>query len=57
MDALPDVYRTALELRAEDIDLSEIAHRLDIDLVAIEALLAIGEEKLARLLATDGADA
>jgi DNA-directed RNA polymerase specialized sigma24 family protein len=51
MDRLPEVYRTALLLRDDGIDLRDIAARLDVDLVAIEALIAIGEEKLARLLA------
>ena len=50
MAALPDVYRAALELREEGMDVDEMAVRLDVDSTAIPALLTIGEEKLARLL-------
>ena len=51
MAALPDVYRTALELRERGAAHADIASALDVDVSAIGALLAIGDEKLARLLA------
>ena len=50
MSALPDVYRTALELRDAGVALEDIAARLEVDDSAIAALIAIGDEKLARLL-------
>ena len=50
MSALPEVYRTALELRDAGVAFEDIAARLEIDASAIAALIAIGDEKLARLL-------
>ena len=50
--ALPDVYRIALELRDGGVSQEDIAARLDVDLAAIDSLLAIGDENLARLLAS-----
>ena len=52
MSALPEVYRIALELRDAGAAPGDIASRLDVDVSAIESLLAIGDEKLARLLLT-----
>lgn len=49
--ALPEVYRTAIELRERGADAHDIARALEIEVSAVEPLLEIGERKLARLLA------
>lgn len=51
MQLLPPTYRDALELRDSGHSVQDIASALDIDVEAIESLLAIGDEKLAALLA------
>ena len=50
MSAMPEVYRIALELRDAGADKADIATRVDVDVAAVDSLLAIGDEKLARLL-------
>jgi DNA-directed RNA polymerase specialized sigma24 family protein len=52
--ALPLAYRAALELRDAGAALADIAADLGIELAALDALLAIGEQKLARLLGGGG---
>jgi DNA-directed RNA polymerase specialized sigma24 family protein len=51
IELLPATYREALVLRDSGKTPDEIAAVLAIDLGAIESLLAIGDEKLAALLA------
>ena len=56
MAALPDVYRSALSLRDAGVALEDIARQVDVDASAIAALLAIGDEKLSRLLLKEPAE-
>lgn len=52
MELLPPTYREALVLRDLGQTLTEIAATLEIDVAAIAALLAIGEDKLSALQAS-----
>jgi DNA-directed RNA polymerase specialized sigma24 family protein len=52
LELLPATYRDALVLRDSGHSVHDIAGALEIDPSAIESLLAIGDEKLASLLAS-----
>lgn len=47
---LPDRYRLAMEMTEEQRSLTDICRALDIDETALAALVAIGDQKLQRLL-------
>jgi DNA-directed RNA polymerase specialized sigma24 family protein len=46
---LPDAHRRALELRALDLESTDVAARLGIEVSAVEPLFAVATAKLAAL--------
>jgi DNA-directed RNA polymerase specialized sigma24 family protein len=53
-DALPAAYALALRLRAAGHDAAAVAEAVDVPVDAVDALLWLGEAKLARLVDGDG---
>jgi hypothetical protein len=53
-DALPAAYALALRLHAAGHDAAAVAEAVDVPVDAVEALLWLGEAKLARLVDVEG---
>ena len=48
LDPVPEPYRRAMELRAQDCDEQQIAEQLGVDSAAVPLLLRLAEAKVAR---------